>query len=53
MKNPGFNFENTYTNLPKYFFSELKPDIVTNPSLVILNKDLCEEIDLDFQSLVI
>ncbi len=48
MKNPGFNFQNTYTNLPNCFFTETKAVSVKEPSLVILNEDLCKDVDLDF-----
>ena len=48
MNNPGFNFQNTYTKLPSCFFTESKADSVKKPSLIILNQDLCKDIDLDF-----
>ena len=51
MKNPGFNFQNTYTNLPSCFFTETNAVSVKEPKLVILNEDLCKDIDLDFKLL--
>ena len=51
MKNPGFNFQNTYTNLPSCFFTETNAVSVREPTLVILNEDLCKDIDLDFKLL--
>ena len=51
MKNPGFNFQNTYTELPKCFFTETKAVSVKDPELVVLNEDLSRDIDLDFQLL--
>ena len=51
MKNPGFNFKNTYTELPKCFFTETKAVSVKDPELVVLNEDLSRDIDLDFQLL--
>ena len=35
-KNPGFNFQNTYTNLPNIFFSKIKPVSVKNPDLLLV-----------------
>ena len=51
MKNPGFNFKNTYTELPKCFFIETKAVSVKDPELVVLNEDLSRDIDLNFQLL--
>ena len=51
MKNPGFNFQNTYTNLPSCFFTETNAVSVREPTLVILNEDLSKDINLDLQPL--
>ena len=48
MQNPGFNFQNTYTDLPSCFFTETKANSVKEPDLIILNEELCKDIDLDF-----
>ena len=48
MKNPGFNFKNTYTNLPDNFFTESYPEEVKFPEVVIFNKKLANSLDLDF-----
>ncbi len=47
-KNPGFNFQNTYTNLPNIFFSKIKPVSVKNPDLLLFNKELSDYLNLDF-----
>lgn len=43
-----FNFDNSYTTLPKYFFVEQKPQSVSAPQLVICNHSLATMLDLDF-----
>ena len=40
IKDGGWNFDNTYLNLPKVFYSKININPVSNPQLVILNKDL-------------
>jgi len=47
----GFNFDTTYTNLPNQLFTELKPETVISPSIVVLNKLLAESMGLDFSDL--
>ena len=43
----GFkNFKNTYEDLPKSFYSKVKLSPVRNPRLVLLNRDLAEELGL-------
>ncbi len=51
MKNCGFNFDKTYTTLPKQFFSELNPDRVPSPAIVIVNNTLAQSLGLDFSGL--
>ena len=48
MKNPGFNFQSTYTDLPNIFFSKVKPSIVKKPNLIIFNQELSDELKLNF-----
>ena len=47
----GWCFDNTYSKLPDPFKEEIKPIPVKNPELVILNKDLSKELNLDFSNL--
>ena len=51
MKEYGFNFETTYTDLPKHFFSKHKPEPVNKPDLVIINNQLAASMGLDFSDL--
>jgi uncharacterized protein YdiU (UPF0061 family) len=44
----GWHFDNTYSKLPKSFLENIKPVPVKNPKLIILNKNLAEQLDLDF-----
>lgn len=44
----GWHFDNTYSKLPKSFLENIKPVPVKDPKLVILNKDLAEQLNLDF-----
>jgi serine/tyrosine/threonine adenylyltransferase len=47
----GWHFDNTYSKLPKSFFSNTSPILVKSPELSILNDNLAKELDLDFSSL--
>ncbi len=47
----GFNFDNSYLTLPQRFFSKLKPTAVANPTMVILNHELAQSMELDFSIL--
>ena len=51
MKDCGFHFQNTYTNLPEGFYTRLQPLPTTAPELLILNEDLASSIGLDFSGL--
>ena len=44
----GWHFDNTYSKLPNNFREEIKPTPVKNPELVILNKELATDLNLDF-----
>ena len=44
----GWHFDNTYSKLSKTFREEIKPTPVHNPNLIILNKELAEDLNLDF-----
>ena len=48
MKNFGFSFDTTYTTLPKQFFSESEISGVPDPKSVIFNKELADDMGLDF-----
>lgn len=47
----GFNFENTYANLPEMFFTKKGPSHVKAPSLVKLNSSLAKELGLNIDAL--
>jgi len=47
----GWCFDNTYSKLPESFKENIDPVPVKKPELVILNKDLAKELDLDFSNL--
>ena len=47
----GWCFDNTYSKLPDTFKEKIGPVPVSNPELVILNKNLSKELDLDFSNL--
>jgi uncharacterized protein YdiU (UPF0061 family) len=44
----GWHFDNTYSKLPKTFLENIKPVPVKDPKLIILNKNLAEQLNLDF-----
>ncbi|THE15187.1 YdiU family protein [Bacillus timonensis] len=48
----GWNFDNTYVQLPTELFAKTNPTPVPDPELVILNKQLAESLGLDVQSLL-
>ncbi len=47
----GWHFDNTYSKLSKTFREEIKPTPVHDPNLVILNKELAEDLSLDFSKI--
>ncbi len=47
----GWNFDNSYSNLPKSFIYEISPVPVKHPELVILNYDLADKMGLDFSNI--
>ncbi|MFL2859172.1 MAG: protein adenylyltransferase SelO [Pontiellaceae bacterium] len=51
MKSYGFNFDTTYTLLPKVFHSELNPEVVSDPNITIFNESLAESLGLNFSIL--
>ena len=49
--NINWNFDNTYSRLPDSFRENINPVKVKNPELVMLNKSLAEDLNLDFSGL--
>ncbi|WP_018591727.1 protein adenylyltransferase SelO [Terrisporobacter glycolicus] len=49
--NMGWNFDNSYKNLPRSFYSEIDLNPVRKSELVVLNKPLAEELKLNTESL--
>jgi serine/tyrosine/threonine adenylyltransferase len=47
----GWHFDNTYLKLSKTFREEIKPTPVHDPNLVILNKELAKDLNLDFSKI--
>jgi serine/tyrosine/threonine adenylyltransferase len=47
----GWHFDNTYSKLSKTFREKIKPTPVHDPNLVILNKKLAEDLNLDFSKI--
>jgi uncharacterized protein YdiU (UPF0061 family) len=47
----GWHFDNTYSKLSKIFREEIKPTPVHDPNLIILNKELAEDLNLDFSKI--
>ena len=46
----GWNFDNSYLNLPEIFFSKINPVKVSSPELIIFNEKLSNDLNLDFKS---
>ena len=51
LSDPGWNLQNSYTQISDKLFSELKPDAVTNPSTVIVNNELAEKLGLNLKGI--
>ena len=49
-KTIGWNFDNSYSNLPKSFIYEISPVPVKRPELVIFNHDLADQMGLNFSN---
>jgi uncharacterized protein YdiU (UPF0061 family) len=47
----GWNFDNSYTRLPKLFYTRLDPTPVRSPKLAILNDPLAASLGLNIQAL--
>lgn len=51
MNKVGWNLENTYTELPKTFFTKMELNPVKEPKLVIFNSSLSEELGFNSEEL--
>jgi uncharacterized protein YdiU (UPF0061 family) len=47
----GWNFDNTYSRLPDLFFERVKPSSVSNPKLVLFNRELAQVLELNSENL--
>jgi uncharacterized protein YdiU (UPF0061 family) len=47
----GWNFDNSYSLLPKLFFKAQNPVPVSSPKLIILNHSLAQHLGLNIQTL--
>jgi len=47
----GWNFDNTYSNLPESFISKISPVPVQSPELTIFNYNLADDLGLNFSSI--
>ncbi|WP_415307959.1 protein adenylyltransferase SelO [Candidatus Pelagibacter sp. Uisw_099_02] len=47
----GWSFDNTYAKLPNDFLVKQVPIPVKSPEIIILNKDLSKDLDLDFTNI--
>ena len=48
----GWCFDNTYFKLPKAFKEDIKPIPVKKPELLLFNKELAEDLNLNFSNLL-
>ncbi len=46
-----WNFKDSYTNLPNVFYSKVKQNTFNNKNLILFNKTLAKEINLNFDNL--
>ena len=51
LSDSGWNLQSNYTQISDKLFSELKPDIVTNPSTVIVNNELAKMLGLNLKGI--
>jgi serine/tyrosine/threonine adenylyltransferase len=47
----GWHFDNSYSRLPKTFKEDISPVAVNSPEILILNKDLANNLNLDFSNI--
>ena len=46
----GWNLDNSFSRLPKSFFTALKPTPVRSPKLIIINHPLSKALGLDIEA---
>ena len=51
MRDCGFKWDTTYTDLPPYFFSHGQPDTTESPQIVITNNALAQSLGIDLSRL--
>ena len=51
LSDSGWNLQSNYTQISDKLFSELKPDIVNNPSTVIVNNELAKKLGLNLKGM--
>ena len=51
LSDSGWNLQNSYTQISDKLFSELKPDVVNNPSTVIINNQLAKKLGLNIKGI--
>lgn len=51
MTNKGWNLDNSYADLPEFFYSKIDLNKVYSPKLVVLNNNLAEYLGLDGEEL--
>ena len=51
LSDSGWNLQSSYTQISDKLFSELKPDVVTNPSTVIVNNELAKKLGLNLKGI--
>ena len=51
INNIGLNFDNSYKNLSKILMTNISPTPVSDPELIILNRELAKNLDLNFNEI--
>jgi len=49
MQKNNWNFDNTYANLPKHFYTKQNPTSVRSPELVVFNEELAESLGVPYE----
>ncbi len=47
----SFVFNNTFNKLPGNFYSKISPEKINNPKKVLINNNLCKELNIDYKYL--
>ncbi len=48
IKHKKWTLQNSYLELPDCFYKRIRPALVQNPTLILLNKDLAKKLNIDF-----